>query len=382
MKNAKAGKAATTKAASIKAASIKAAMTIGAALMIVILFGAAAVDGASYKHEEAVSKSISVEGAKRLVIESLSGDIIITGEEGREMIELKIVKVVKAEDEEAAIKIAESMGVVVTRPGEMIKIETRYPKKGKTKKSIFSIWFERGQSMSISMTLTVPAGLMIETASASGDVEVGRIQADVEASTASGDVIVRNIDGDVEANVASGNIEVIDVTGTVVLSSAAGDIVVRNVGGDAEISVATGDTELTAIGGSLKLSTYTGDSIIDGVGAVIYEGISGSARFIDVRGAVKASAASGDLNFRVAPEGLYDYRITTSSGNVALRFLTVMEDGYILKAATTSGEINARLPIIVTKVNRSRITGIVRNGRAKVFLETSGGNITIEEPDE
>jgi DUF4097 and DUF4098 domain-containing protein YvlB len=377
MKNTTAGKAAM-----MKAATSRAAMTMGAALITAILFGSAAVEGSSYKYEEAVSKSISVEGAKILVIESLSGDIIVTGEEGREVIELKIIKIVRAEDEEAARKIAESMGVVVTRPEEMIKIETRYPKKGKTQKSIFSIWFERGQSMSISMTLTVPAGLMIETATASGDVEIGRIQADVEASTASGDIMIRDIDGDVEANVASGNIAVDDVTGSVVLSSAAGDIVVRNVGGDAEIRVATGDTELTAIGGSLELSTYTGDSVIDGVGAVLYEGISGSARFVDVRGAVEASAASGDLNFRVAPEGLNNYLITTSSGNIALRFLTVMEDGYILKAATTSGEITARLPITVTKVDRNRIAGIVRDGRAKIFLETSGGNITIEEPED
>ena len=59
-----------------------------------------------------------------------------------------------------------------------------------------------------------------------------------------------------------------------------------------------------------------------------------------------------------------------------------MEDGYVLKAATTSGEITASLPITVTKVDRNRIAGIVRDGRAKVFLETSGGNITIEEPEE
>ena len=358
-----------------------AAKTIGVALMTAILLGAGAVEGGSYRHEEVISKLISVDGAKNLVIESLSGDIIITGEEGREVIELKIVKTVRAEDEESARKIAESMGVVVTRPEGMIKIETHYPKKGKVKKSIFSIWFERGQSMSISMTLAVPAGLIIDTASASGDIEVIRMLADVAASTASGDVIIRHIDGDVAANVASGDIEVEEVTGNIALSSAAGDIVGRNIEGDAEITVATGKTELTSIGGALELSTYTGDAVVDGVGGVIYEGISGSARFVDVRGAVDASAASGDLNFRVAPEGLYDYSITTSSGNVVLRFLTVMEDGYILKAATTSGEISARLPITVTKVDRNRIAGIVRDGRAKIFLETSGGNITIEEPE-
>ncbi len=360
----------------------KTAVTIRAAVITAILFAAAVVEGASYRHEETISKSISVEDARRLVIESLSGDITVTGEEGRKTIELKIVKTVRADNEETARKIAESIGVVVTRPEDMIRIETRYPRKGKVKRSIFSFFIERGQSTSISLTLTVPAGLSIETASASGDVEIGRILADVEASSASGDIVIRDIGGDLTAAVASGDIEVDKVGGTVNLSSAAGDIVVRNVGGDVEISVATGDVELTSIGGSLDLNTYTGDSVVDGVGAVRYEGISGSARFVDVRGAVEASAASGDLNFRVTPENLFDYSITASSGNIVLRFLQIMEDGYILKAATTCGEISARLPITVTKVDRNRIAGIVRDGRAKVFLETASGNITVEEPEE
>jgi DUF4097 and DUF4098 domain-containing protein YvlB len=347
-----------------------------------ILFTAAAVDGAGYKHQETISKSISVEGAKKLVIESLSGDIALTGEEGRETIELKMVKIVRADDEETARRIAESMGVVVTRPEDMIKIETRYPKKGKVKKSIFSFFVERDQTMSISLTLTVPAGMSIETASASGNIEISHILAGVEASSASGDLKIWDIGGDLSVNVASGDIEVDEVGGSVQLSSAAGDIVARKVGGDAEISVATGDVELTSIGGSLKLSSYSGESVVDGVGAVTYEGISGSAMFVDVQGAVEASAASGDLNFRVTPESISDYSITASSGNIVLRFLRIMEDGYIFKAATTSGEISARLPITVTKVDRNRIAGIVRDGRAKVILETASGNITVEEPEE
>ena len=360
----------------------KAAATVQAAVIIAILFAAAAVEGAGFRHEETITKMIPLEDARLLVIESLSGDIAIVGEEGRDDIELRIVKVVRAEDEETAIKIAESMGVIITRPEDMIKIETRYPKKGKVKKSIFSFFVERGNSMNIALALRVPAGLGIQSASASGDVEIIHIDSDVEASSASGDLVIREIGGDLSAVVASGEIEVVQIGGKVTLSSAAGDIVVRDVKGDAEISVATGDAEIASLGGALILNTYTGDAVVDGVGAVKYEGISGSARFVDVRGEVDASAASGDMNFRVSPVMLSSYSITASSGNITLRFLEVMEDGYILKAATTSGEISARLPIRVTKVDRNKIAGVVRDGRAKVILETASGNITVEEPEE
>jgi DUF4097 and DUF4098 domain-containing protein YvlB len=365
----------------IKTSRHRAFMAIAAGV-ITMLAASVSAGGADYKHEETVIKSIPLEQAESIIVESLSGDIAISGEDGREAIELKIVKSVRAEDEESARKIAESMGVVVTRPAGAIRIETRYPKKGKVKKSIFSFFVERGHSMNIELTLVVPPGMAVETATASGDVEISHILSDVEVSSASGDVEIRDISGDVNASAASGRIRAADIGGAAALSSAAGDIEARNIGGDAEISVATGNAELTSIGGRLELSTYTGDSMVDGVGAVKYEGISGSAKFLDVRGAVEASAASGDLIFRVTPEGVNDYRLTASSGNVVLRFIRTINDGYILKAATTSGEISARLPITVTKVDRNMIAGIVRDGRAKVFLETASGNITIEEPEE
>jgi hypothetical protein len=355
---------------------------IGAAVIVAVVFGAVAARAADYKYEEAVSKTIELEGARKLVIESLSGDITVTGEADRKSIELKIVKYVRAEDEETARKLAKSMGVVVTRPEEMIKLETRYPKKGKVKTSIFSFFVERGNSMNITLDLKIPAGLEVETASASGNVEISSVLAGVEASSASGDLIIRDIGKDVVAHVASGDIEIGDIGGSVSVSSAAGDILVRDIAGNADISVATGDVEISSVGGSLTLNTYTGDAVVEGVGAVRYEGINGSASFIDVRGAVEASAASGDISFRVTPVELSSYHITASSGNIVLRFLDAMEGGFILKASTTSGEISASLPIKVTKVDRNRIAGIVREGRAKVVLETASGNITVEEPGE
>ena len=113
-----------------------------------------------------------------------------------------------------------------------------------------------------------------------------------------------------------------------------------------------------------------------------YEGISGSGRFLDIRGSVDASAASGDLTFRVAPESPSDYMISASSGNVSLRFIRLLERGFVLRASTTTGEIKAELPIKITKVDRNRITGVVREGESKVLLETASGDITVEESGE
>lgn len=359
---------------------IAAAVALSAALMAGASGGAA---GGTYRHEETTTKIIPLEEAERIILVSASGDITMIGESGRSEVEVTIKKYIRASDEEEARKLAESMGIVVTRPGGDLKLETRYPKRGTVRKSIFSLLISgQGESMQMELVLLVPSGVAADVSSASGTVTVSRLKGPASISTASGSVDVRDIEGSVEVKVASGSIDVADIGGSVDLGSASGNVTARNVGGDAKIFTASGDTDLNGVAGSLEIESRSGDTTVDGVGSVRYRGLSGSGRFVEVRGGVDASAASGDLSFRVVPADGSDYRIVASSGNVTLRFLRAMKDGFVLKAATTSGEITAQLPIRVTRVDRNMIAGIVRDGHAKVFLETSGGDITIEEPEE
>lgn len=356
-----------------------AVVSAACAVLLAIPAGAAG----SYRHEETAVKAIPLEEARRIVIVSASGDITLVGEEGRTDVEVTIKKYIRAGDEEEARRLAASMGIIVTRPGDDLKIETRYPKKGTVKKSIFSLLFSgRSESMEIELIVLAPRALAADISSASGAVAVTRLEGPAAVSTASGRVEVREVEKDVEVKVASGSIDVADIGGSVELGSASGNVSARAIGGDAKIFTASGDTDVDGVAGALDIEARSGDTDVDGVGSVVYRGLSGSGRFVEVRGSVDATAASGDLLFRVSPEKPSDYHIVASSGNIALRFLRPMEEGFVLKAATTSGEITAQLPIRVTRVDRNVIAGIVREGRAKVFLETSGGDITVEEPEE
>lgn len=337
---------------------------------------------AAYRHEETVTKRIETEGAAMILLETMSGDVTVIGDGDREDIEVVIIKRVRAEDEGAAREIADKMGIIVTRPGEGIKVETRFPRSGKVNKSIFSFFLGRDQSMEIELKVSLPEAMGVVLATASGDIEVTGTRGDIEVSSASGDILVRESGGDVKAVTASGDIDLSDTGGDAELTSASGDIAARVVAGYAAVESATGDIDLSSIAGSVSVESYNGDVMVDGAGGVEYEGISGSGRFIDIRGPVEASAASGDLTFRVAPEGPSDFRISTSSGNVSLRFIRTLEDGFVLKASTTTGEIKAELPIKITRVDRNRIAGIVRKGVSKVLLETASGDITIEETGE
>ena len=337
---------------------------------------------ADIKHEQTIRKEIDIEGVNLLLVQSKSGDITIVGETQRSVVSLKVIKRVKAENMEEAKKLADMMEIEVLRADGELKIETKYPKEKGLRKSIFSYILQRGPRMSMDIECKVPANIEINVRTASGDVAVSKLTAPVEVQAASGDVEVYDVEADLEISVASGDIDVKGVVGDVRLNSSSGDITTGKIYGRAEISTSSGDTEASEIGGDLELHTASGDATVDGVGSVSYEGVSGTARFLDVRGGVTASAASGDLSFMLVPDANVDYSVKTASGDIKFQFLKKMAGGFVLKAGTTTGDMSANLAITISKVGRNHISGIVRDGKSKVLLETASGDILITEPGE
>lgn len=352
------------------------------ALVIVLVTGVHEAGAAASWYEETVQKTVPVRDEKLLIIITKSGDITVTGEKGRGDIALRLIKKVKADDAKEAERLASQMELEINHEEKAVRINTVYPKLGEGKRSIFSYLFDRYPRMRMELFLTVPDGMEVEVETASGDVSVQDMNNTVDITAASGDVEVNSVAGDVVVHVASGDIEVVRVNGNAKLVSASGDVKGRDVTGSCFINTASGDVDLENVDGDLELRTVTGDASVDGVGSVDYNGMSGSVRFIEVRGGVSASAASGDLSFQLVPVGDFDYSIHTSSGGIKVRFLRAMAGGYILKATTTSGDIEVILPIEISKVGRNHVAGIVRDGKSKVILETASGDISISEPEE
>ncbi|MBN1164092.1 MAG: DUF4097 family beta strand repeat protein [Candidatus Krumholzibacteriota bacterium] len=351
-----------------------------AALLAVFTIGTCCQ--ASSQYEETIIRTLKLEGAEGVYIKNASGMITVIGEKGRRDIALKAIKKVKARDEEEAKKIASMMEIEISRSGDKLKIEANYPKGGRMKKNVLSFILGKSVKMGIEMYVVIPADMDLSIVSASGNVDISDINGPVGVSAASGNVEVRNIKEGLEVSVASGMIKAVDIGRHMSLTSASGSIFARNIGGDVAIRAASGSIELFELQGDLDCSLMSGDAVVDGVGAVIFEGTSGSSRFVGVRGAVEASVASGNLDFRVNPDKDVDYRITASSGDISLRFMEILEGGFVFKAGTTSGKFNLNLPINLSQVDRNKITGVVREGKAKVILETASGNIRVEEPQE
>ncbi len=355
-------------------------LTAVVAAVLVCLTGIPAV--AAITHVDTIERDIKVGAARAIIVEGVNGNITITGEKGREEIFLKVIKSVYTESEKEADQIASLMEIEISGSEDILKIKTLYPKKFKVRRNIISMVIGRGPKMMMELSLLVPKELEVAVSTARGSITVVDMESSVKASTSSGEVDLRNIGGNVEVSVSSGEIEVVNISGDAFLKAASGTIIAKNVDGDIKSDVTSGKMKLLQLRGNLECSIGYGSVIVEGVGGVEYRGINADANLVDVRGSVDASTASGDICIRATPEGDMNYKITASSGDISLRFLAVVEGGYVLKVGTTSGAISVDLPLDLKKVARNSIYGTVRDGKAKVFLETASGDITVEEPGE
>lgn len=337
---------------------------------------------ASYKHEETTSRTLALEGAERLILGNKRGDLIVEGRKDRHDIEIRLTKKIRAENEEAAKNLAEETDIEISRSGDALKIIAEYSGEAGARESIISYLFKRFPKVEMNIVLSVPYELAIEAYTASGDIVIDNIGGAVEAKASSGSIRVSNTGSSADISVSSGDILVEGIGGPAVLRSASGDIWVKTVGGDLTISSSSGDVSVVELVGDLQLRTSSGDSQVKGAGSVSYASTSGSGRLYGIRGDVDAAASSGDLMLRLVPDKAARYKVRTASGDIDFVFERQLKEGYFLVAETTSGSISANLAIRISKVDRHRLTGKVREGKSKISLETASGDIAVSEPEE
>ena len=100
----------------------------------------------------------------------------------------------------------------------------------------------------------------VNVATASGDIELDRVEGSVNIKSASADVRMREVTGGINVQSASGDVEVDVVRGPVNVNSASGDVMIREAYGDVNTNTVSGDQEHSAVmRGRLAAHTVSGD---------------------------------------------------------------------------------------------------------------------------
>lgn len=157
-------------------------------------------------------------------------------------------------------------------------------------------------SVTYAVELTVPPVSTIGVRTASADVRVTGVPADVRIETASGDVAVRDTERQIDIRTASGDILMGGDNDRIRIRTASGDVSLEEASRGASVVSASGDVRMERAGDAVTVKTASGQIAVDH-----FDGHTLSAKSI-----------SGDVRFGVPSGRTLQVDLQTLSGDMRL----------------------------------------------------------------
>ena len=314
------------------------------------------------------------EEGKALSLETLSGSVVIRGDDGN-VVHVKAVENVEGEEDEAA-EALEQFKVEVKRDRDRIEVVARFPNR----RGLLSRIFDRGCESDhawIDFEITVPSRLKVDVDATSADVDIADVAGDVSLDLTSGNVTGRDLGGDVTVDGTDGAIELRDVAGDIAIDNTSGDVVIDTCRGGVEVDKTSGGVTLREIEGDVTVDGTSSDVQGEGIGGFVsLDLVSGDVDLDRVGEGVSFDAISGDI--RVSFEGTPSRacRFDSVSGDVRL-FMKGQGD-LELDLGSVSGELKVEMEgLRVREASESSLKAYTGNGRVKVRVETVSGDVEI-----
>jgi Putative adhesin len=290
---------------------------------------------------EKFSKTVPLPKGGALDLSNISGDIVITGGAGDQVV-IDAVKRGKATEDLKLVQIE------VTAGASRVEVRTQYPRERKN------------VNVSVDFTVTVPRAAGVTVRTVSGDLNLATIDGELMADSVSGDVTVKSAGRLESARTVSGNV-------VVASAGSEGDISFASVSGDVKVSqIKARGIEANSVSGGVTLAEVTCS-----------------------RAGVKS--VSGDIDFAGPLAKGGRYRLQSHSGGVTVRVSD--NAGFEVNAGTFSGDITSDLPIVSTfggegergQAGRrpksggpgQRVQGTFGDGGAWLELTTFSGDVRI-----
>ena len=300
-----------------------------AALALAVL---AAGIWAAEKYEEKFAKTEALARDGRVTLINVSGSVEVKVGAVAE-VKIEADKIASASSMEKAKANAALVTIEVTRDGNGLKIETKYPSN------------TRNVNVGVNYRVWVPDKAAVKVRNTSGSVNLEGLGAALEVDVTSGNLTIAKAAGPVDARTVSGRIQVEDV------------------GNDADLKTISGNITASRIKGSVDAETT-----------------SGRIELRDISGAktVRAKVLSGNITYDgdLAPGA----RITLEALSGSLNLTLPASAAFELNAETFSGSVNSEFAITMSgKISPKELRGTVGAGGASLRLKSFSGGIRIRK---
>lgn len=304
-------------------------------LVFLLTVGAGLARGRE-KYQEKFERTEALAKNGKVFLVNVSGDIEIQSWK-QDQVKIEALKVSEASSLDKAKENAALVPIEVTRDGDALRIETKYPER-------HGFWGGNSVNVSVDYKLWVPE------------------KASVDVKSVSGDVRVTAIGGAGNVHSVSGNVDVLGAAGTDI-NLVSGDVTVENILGDAYLKTVSGDVKATKVKGSVEV-----------------ESVSGNLELMDVSDAksVTGKSVSGDITYAGTILAGGNYELTAHSGNVEIRIPA--NSAFDLEAGTFSGTIDSDFEIqVMGKLSPKEVHGTVNGGGARIRAKSFSGNVEIKK---
>jgi hypothetical protein len=114
----------------------------------------------------------------------------------------------------------------------------------------------------VRLEVTVPHRCDLALTTASGAVQVGRVEGSVQVQSASGSIDCARIGGKLTVRSASGSLRLGDITGTASVQTMSGDVTTRGIDGNLVIHTASGDAQGQDLVGLVGFKSQSGGLLV------------------------------------------------------------------------------------------------------------------------
>jgi DUF4097 and DUF4098 domain-containing protein YvlB len=181
-----------------------------------------------------------------------NGSMSITGED-RGDIELRVIKIARAECEEGAEELLDGMRIRPAFVGGALELEVEIPEK----------WNRRG---TVNLEMRVPRELSVELSATNGRIEVEGVRGCVRARSRNGSATIRDVVGDISVTTSNAKVSCLDTCGRLVARSRDGKIELQQHRGSIDASTSNGliRASVEEVGESgVSLATSNGRIVLD-----------------------------------------------------------------------------------------------------------------------
>lgn len=327
-------------------------------------------------------------GAKRLVLDNLRGNLSVTGSDGSD-VRVEGQKLIHAFKHEAANTVNDQTRIELVPDGDTMFVRATEPANPEQ------------AHVTVQLEITIPKGMSVEARGKSGDLSITSIAGSVDVSSQRGEIHLKDIGGDSKLDVEHADlIHGSDLKGAIEIDGKGRDIQLENVGGEVTI---TGDfsgslefrnlaqqVHFESDQTDLKLAKLTGTMnmdlrdlhVEDFTGPVTFSTHSRDVHFEKFSGPASIELAHGDVDLE--PEGshkLGKIDVHSRDGNIEVALPANAQ--FALNAITGQGEVTNDYGdgIVSGTEGKGNSLRSANGAGPDVTLNTGRGTITVKKQD-